>query len=222
VRTGARLRVPRCSACAGSRRSVPRSTPLHQARAAVAAETDPGITAKVRASGWFISLRCPLLGPAISYRRVAAMASCACPDGVHSEFGPFHGNVSGWPSGGRMGRRRVVKCRVAGSRHYTATLISVVLALVWSTALLTSPGAGLVPGAGIVHSGAAARLKPHIVLVLVDDARADDLRPAFMPRSNALIARHGTRFTRFYAPFPLCCPARATLLTGQYSTTTGW
>jgi arylsulfatase A-like enzyme len=116
-----------------------------------------------------------------------------------------------------MGRRRVVKCRVAGSRHYTATLISVVLALVWTTALLTSPGAGLVPGAGIVHSGAAARLKPHIVLVLVDDARADDLRPAFMPRSNALIARHGTRFTRFYAPFPLCCPARATLLTGQYS-----
>jgi arylsulfatase A-like enzyme len=83
--------------------------------------------------------------------------------------------------------------------------------------VLTSPGAGLVPRAGLAYSDAGAAPKPNIVLVLVDDARADDLRPAYMPRSNALIAGQGARFTRFYAPFPLCCPARATLLTGQYS-----
>ncbi len=59
--------------------------------------------------------------------------------------------------------------------------------------------------------------RPNLVVIMVDDARADDLRPRFMPQANRLIGDQGARFTRFYAPFPLCCPARATLLTGQYA-----
>ena len=66
-------------------------------------------------------------------------------------------------------------------------------------------------------SQAVGSAGPNFVLVVVDDARADDLGPRFMPQANARIARQGARFTRFYAPFPLCCPARATMLTGQYS-----
>ena len=79
--------------------------------------------------------------------------------------------------------------------------------------------AGWLGGADATASGppAAAGATPNFVVIVVDDARADDLRPRFMPRANALIAGHGARFTRFYAPFPLCCPARATLLTGQYA-----
>ena len=58
---------------------------------------------------------------------------------------------------------------------------------------------------------------PNLVVILVDDARVDDLDRRYMPQANALIGDQGARFTRFYAPFPLCCPARATLLTGQYA-----
>lgn len=57
--------------------------------------------------------------------------------------------------------------------------------------------------------------KPNIVLVLLDDARYDDL--VAMPEVVDLIGDAGAALTRFYAPFPLCCPARATLLTGQYA-----
>ncbi|QZY27625.1 sulfatase family protein [Nocardioides coralli] len=56
---------------------------------------------------------------------------------------------------------------------------------------------------------------PNVVVVLVDDGRLDDL--AAMPRTQAGIGDAGATFSRFYAPFPLCCPARATLLTGQYA-----
>jgi len=38
-----------------------------------------------------------------------------------------------------------------------------------------------------------------------------------LPRVRQLVGAAGVTFTRFYAPFPLCCPARATLLTGQYA-----
>jgi N-acetylglucosamine-6-sulfatase len=34
---------------------------------------------------------------------------------------------------------------------------------------------------------------------------------------RTLLARRGTSFTHYYATLPLCCPARATLLTGQYA-----
>ena len=61
----------------------------------------------------------------------------------------------------------------------------------------------------------AAQGRPNIVLVLVDDARYDDL--STMPRVRQQIGAAGARFTNFYSPFPLCCPARATLLTGQYA-----
>ena len=62
---------------------------------------------------------------------------------------------------------------------------------------------------------AAAQTPPNIVLVLVDDARYDDLTT--MPQVRQLIGGAGVSFRNFYSPFPLCCPARATLLTGQYA-----
>ena len=55
---------------------------------------------------------------------------------------------------------------------------------------------------------------PNIVLVLLDDARIDDMR--VMREVTERINGRGATFRRFYSSFPLCCPARATLLTGQY------
>lgn len=68
------------------------------------------------------------------------------------------------------------------------------------------------PGAGADRERGAAP-KPNVVVVLVDDMRADQLR--FMPRTRRLIGGHGTTYTRALSPHPLCCPARASLITGQ-------
>lgn len=56
--------------------------------------------------------------------------------------------------------------------------------------------------------------RPNIVLITMDDMRADELR--YM--SNVLaLAEHGFKFRRAYSTLPQCCPARASLLTGQYA-----
>ncbi len=39
----------------------------------------------------------------------------------------------------------------------------------------------------------------------------------FLPRTNALLGDSWVTFERAYANVPLCCPARVTLLTGQFS-----
>jgi len=62
---------------------------------------------------------------------------------------------------------------------------------------------------------AEPQTRPNVVLILLDDARLDDI-PAAMPDVVRRIGDAGATFTNFYAPFPLCCPARASLLTGQY------
>jgi len=61
--------------------------------------------------------------------------------------------------------------------------------------------------------------RPNIVLILVDDMRTDDL--ARMPVTNQLLVDNGMTFTNAYATFPLCCPSRASILTGQYPHNTG-
>ena len=52
-------------------------------------------------------------------------------------------------------------------------------------------------------------------MIVVDDMREDDLR--YMPETRRLLGREGVRFTNSFAPYPLCCPARASILTGQYT-----
>ncbi|MFN2591011.1 MAG: sulfatase [Actinomycetota bacterium] len=61
--------------------------------------------------------------------------------------------------------------------------------------------------------------RPNIVLILTDDQRADQLRR--MPTLQAELVAKGTTFAKAYTVNPLCCPSRATILTGQYSHTTG-
>lgn len=61
--------------------------------------------------------------------------------------------------------------------------------------------------------------KPNILLILTDDQTRADL--AVMSTVNARIGAQGTTFTRAFSQFPLCCPARATILTGQYAHNNG-
>lgn len=62
---------------------------------------------------------------------------------------------------------------------------------------------------------AARPSTPNIVVVMADDMRADDLR--WMPRVRKLVGKDGLTFDNSFSPYPLCCPARASFMTGQYA-----
>ena len=71
---------------------------------------------------------------------------------------------------------------------------------------------GLLADLGLQKSSHA----PNIVLILTDDQ--DLLLDSMdaMPQVDALLAKRGTTFSNFFVNLPLCCPARTTLLRGQY------
>jgi len=69
-----------------------------------------------------------------------------------------------------------------------------------------------VPPASASERGAAGTAQPNIVMILTDDMRADELR--YLPAVRRL-QRSGVTFTRTISADSLCCPARATLLTGK-------
>ena len=57
--------------------------------------------------------------------------------------------------------------------------------------------------------------RPNILVVMTDDQAAADV--AQMPNVKKLLAAQGTTFADAVDSFPLCCPARATFITGQYA-----
>jgi N-acetylglucosamine-6-sulfatase len=60
-----------------------------------------------------------------------------------------------------------------------------------------------------------ALAQPNVVVIMTDDQTAATV--PMMPQLNALLARDGTHFEQAIASFPLCCPSRASNLTGQYA-----
>jgi N-acetylglucosamine-6-sulfatase len=71
------------------------------------------------------------------------------------------------------------------------------------------------PASASTSSEAATpRPRPNIVVVMSDDQTVESLR--VMTNLNELLARQGATFANSFASFPLCCPSRATFLTGQY------
>jgi N-acetylglucosamine-6-sulfatase len=57
--------------------------------------------------------------------------------------------------------------------------------------------------------------RPNVLLVLTDDQPAATVR--HMPKLEKLVARQGVTFEHAYVVDPLCCPSRATILTGTYT-----
>jgi N-acetylglucosamine-6-sulfatase len=105
---------------------------------------------------------------------------------------------------GRSGRRRAAVALVAALLATAAVLVG-------------SPNAQ----GGTVEASRARALqagpddRPNVVLVLTDDMTDSDLR--FMPRTRKLLGKPGVSFPNMLSPHPLCCPARAAILTGQYA-----
>jgi arylsulfatase A-like enzyme len=79
-------------------------------------------------------------------------------------------------------------------------------------ALVAAPAGGETDAQDVAAAGVQ---RPNVVVVMTDDQRATDMEPMRIVRRE--IANRGATFTNFYATFPLCCPSRATFLTGQYA-----
>src|SRR5438132_4351122 len=73
----------------------------------------------------------------------------------------------------------------------------------------------------VVRSGHPRRTPrgPSIVLILSDDQRWNTLPE--MPNVERLLVHHGVDFANGFVVNSLCCPSRASILTGQYSHSTG-
>lgn len=68
------------------------------------------------------------------------------------------------------------------------------------------------------QSPAKRKKKPNVLLITTDDQTLADLR--YMPQTRRRIGNRGVRLTGL-APHPLCCPARAMMLTGQHAQNNG-
>jgi arylsulfatase A-like enzyme len=97
---------------------------------------------------------------------------------------------------------RGIRSRAAG-----ITLVGLVLASLASTG---APSHAAAPRAASVST------RPNIVLILTDDQRWDSLGE--MPATNA---RKWRRFNRSFVVEPMCCPSRASTLTGRIPSRTG-
>ncbi len=94
-----------------------------------------------------------------------------------------------------------------------ATRIGLPLAL----ALAIGVAGALLRGARA--SAGTTGVRPNVIVVMTDDQRVSDMWVMRHVRHD--LAARGVTFERFYATFPLCCPSRASFLTGQYAHNTG-
>jgi arylsulfatase A-like enzyme len=74
-------------------------------------------------------------------------------------------------------------------------------------------------GSGVPRTYVGASNKPSIVFILTDDQRWDTMDA--MPIVQRELAARGVTFTNALVEDPLCCPSRATILTGQDAHTHG-
>jgi arylsulfatase A-like enzyme len=93
--------------------------------------------------------------------------------------------------------------------------LGVVARGIWVAVLVALAGCLLAPGLAEAQSGEP----PSIVLILTDDQRWDTLWA--MPTVDDELVAHGVTFSNAFVTNPLCCPSRATILTGRYSHGTG-
>ena len=92
--------------------------------------------------------------------------------------------------------------------------VPVALGLLVASIIAVSPLRGIA-AATDTQSGS----RSNVVVILTDDQTVAMLDA--MPLTRHLIGDRGLTFTDAIAPYPLCCPSRATLLTGRYATNHG-
>lgn len=85
-----------------------------------------------------------------------------------------------------------------------------------AAAAIAALAVGLTGGAAEARDGGSGkRERPNVLVIMTDDQALTDV--SLMPQVQRKLAKHGTTFADAIDSFPLCCPARATFLTGQYA-----
>lgn len=85
---------------------------------------------------------------------------------------------------------------------------------------LATQGPVTAPVGGSARAAASPAVDPpNVVVIMTDDQTLESLR--VMPNVNTLIGDSGVRFSQFVVTYSLCCPSRATFLSGQYSHKSG-
>lgn len=97
-------------------------------------------------------------------------------------------------------------------RLFAAACATMLLAAASGTPNAPNPRNGALP----VEGGKAGAPRPNFILILVDDM--DSLLGSLdvMPVTRTQLARRGATFSNAYVPISLCCPSRASILTGLY------
>ena len=94
-------------------------------------------------------------------------------------------------------------CRISSAAAKTLAALLLSLALTAHVSLSTRLRA----------SGAQRR--PNILVIVTDDQRQGTM--SALPVTRRWFKRGGVTYTSAWAPTPLCCPARATIMTGRYA-----
>ena len=88
-------------------------------------------------------------------------------------------------------------------------------------ARLLACAAGLALAAAPAAPAAGGETPPNVILIVTDDQTLSSYSPEVMPETTRLLEGTGTRFANAFVTTPLCCPSRATMLTGQYGHNNG-
>jgi arylsulfatase A-like enzyme len=143
------------------------------------------------------------------------------PDAGSGRRSPVAGEA--FPTPGGCGERRPLPRRYFGGKRlfpepmnhrstpYRRPLLALVI-IVALGAVLVSPGAAAAANAGG---------KPNVVVITTDDQTLSMVNSRYMPHTTRLLTDRGTTFTDFIVTTPLCCPSRASLITGQYGHNNG-
>jgi N-acetylglucosamine-6-sulfatase len=95
------------------------------------------------------------------------------------------------------------------------TLPAATRRLALAIALAAAALAAALASAGV--AGAQGTARPNVVMVMTDDQTLESMRRDTLPKTTKLVVRAGTNFEQAIATTPLCCPSRASFLTGQYA-----
>ena len=61
--------------------------------------------------------------------------------------------------------------------------------------------------------------RPNVLLIMSDDQTVESMKA--MPKTRQLLGANGTTFANSFVGYSLCCPSRATMLSGQYNHNNG-
>ena len=118
------------------------------------------------------------------------------------------GRSPGSPGGGR---------RPAGTagRAVPPPAVLVLAAVLAVLGVLGAVAAAPFAPTGADTAQAKKKSRPNVIVVMSDDQTVESMR--VMSNINGRLAQFGTTFANSFVNLPVCCPSRATFLTGQYA-----